>query len=91
MKSLGYNVGTFSSTVLCKLFEDNIGALTLDQDPATSPRKKLINMKYHHLREKVANYSISVLPIESSKQPEDMLKHSLHEDTFIHHRISIMG
>ena len=72
-KSLGYNVGTVLPTGLCKLSEDNIGALTLYRDPAMRPRTKNINLKYHHLSAYIANYTVSIISIYSSKKPVDML------------------
>ena len=41
MRALGYNVVTVLPTVLCKLFEDNSGALILVRDPSTKPRKNI--------------------------------------------------
>ena len=55
------------------------------------PRKKHINVKYHNFRSYVANSTISILPIESSKQPENILTCPLNKAAFIHHGISIMG
>ena len=77
MKALGYNVGTVSPTFLCKLFEDNSGALTLAQDPAINPRTKHINAKYHNFPAYVDKSPISNIPTESSKLPADMLMHPL--------------
>ena len=45
IKALGYYVSTVSPTEHCKLFEDNRGALTLDQALDMSPRTKNINGK----------------------------------------------
>ena len=91
MKALGYNFGTVSPAVLCKLFEDNSVALILSQSPDIRPRKKHINLKYHHIHAYAANYLIPIIPIESSKKTEDMITHPLNEYSFIRHRRSIMG
>ena len=73
MKALRYNVGTVSSTELFKLFEYNSGVLTLAQAPTMRPRTKNINLKYHHLSAYIANYTVSIISIDSSKKPVDML------------------
>ena len=91
MRALGYNIGTASSTVLCKLFGDNSGDMALDRYLSMRPRGKYINVKYQHFREYAANYTIYILPIESSKQPEDTIMHPLNEYAFTCHIISIMG
>ena len=78
MKALGYTVGTVSPTNLYKLFENNSGLITLSQYLDMRTRKKHINMKYHYFCAYVANSTISVLPIESSNQPVDMMKHLLN-------------
>ena len=91
MKALGYNVGTVSPTVLCKLFEDNIGLLTFSRSPSMRPGTKHNNLKYRHLRAYVANSTLSILPIESYKQPAGMIMHLLNENAFIRNIISILG
>ena len=48
MKQQGYNVGSTTPEVHCRLFEDNSGALQLAKAPAMRPRTKHINIKYHH-------------------------------------------
>ena len=83
---LRYNVGPVSPTVLGKLFEDNSGSLTLGRAPYMRTSTKYINVKYHNFCAYVANYAISILPIDSYKQPADILTHPLNEDGFILHR-----
>ena len=90
MKVLGYNVGTDLPTVLCNFVGDNSRALTLAQAPAVKPRKKHINVNYHHFSSYVTKYTISILPIESDRKPVDMKNKLLNEDTFGRHRRSIM-
>ena len=91
MKDLGYNVKTVSPTVLCTLFEKNIGELILAQDPAMRLETKHIIAKYQNFHTYFSISKIYIIPIESYKQPEDMLTHLLNEDIFIRHIIFIIG
>ena len=43
-----FKLDTPKPLILCKLFEDNNGALTLAKDPKYRPRTKHIALKYHH-------------------------------------------
>ena len=74
-KVLGYDVGTYSPTVLCKLFEDNIRYMTLGRNLSIKTREKHINVKCHHFCAYFANSTISIIIIESDKKPSDMLMH----------------
>ena len=69
MKALGYNVGSASPTIMCKLFEDNIRAMTMAQALDMKPRTKPINTKYNYLCVYVFNSTMYILPIESCNQP----------------------
>ena len=50
-----------------------------------------INVKYHHFCSYAANSTISILLVESAMHPLDMITRWLNKDTFISHRIYIMG
>ena len=90
-KSLEYNIVTASPNVLCKMFEVNSGYLALALALAMRPRTKHTNMEYHHLRSYFAFSTISIITIESYKQPAYILMHPLNEDEFIRNIRSIMG
>ena len=91
MKVLVYNVVTASPTFLCKLFEDNIRVLEIDQYPEINPSTKYINVNYHHFSSYVSNSTISILPIESAINPADISTHPLYKDEFICHHQSPQG
>ena len=91
MKALGYNIITASPTDLYKLFEHNSRAPTLDKSLAMIPGTKNISLKYNCFCTYVTNYTILILPIDSSNQTADILTHSLNEDSYIHRRRSIIG
>ena len=56
-----------NTTISCKVFEDNNGALELATKPKFRPRTKRIATKYHHFRDSVKSEAIEVLPIHSSQ------------------------
>lgn len=78
-------------TILCKLFEDNNGALTLAKDPKYRPRTKHIALKYHHFRSYVKSGEIEVLPIDTKDQIADQFTKALDEQTFKFLRNKLMG
>ena len=47
------NIESKRSSVKCKVFEDNNGAIELAKAPKILPRKKHFALKYHHFREHV--------------------------------------
>ena len=63
MKKEGYNMENTKSTITCKIFEDNSGALTLARAPAMRPHTKHINVKYHHFRTHVAEGTLDIQPV----------------------------
>ena len=91
MKRYGYNVGDTTPTVLCTLFEDNTGALTLAKAPAMRPRTKHINNKYHHFRSFVARGELVILGVLSAQQRADCLTKPNNEKDLRRHRKAIMG
>ena len=56
-----------ATTISCKVFEDNNGALELANKPKFRPRTKHIGVKYHHFRDNVKSGKIEVLPIDTRK------------------------
>ena len=91
LKNMGYSIGDTTPTVVCTLFEDNSGALTLAKAPAMRPRTKHINVKYHHFRLQVANGSILIEATPSEDQLADFLTKQSTPELFRAHRKLIMG
>jgi len=50
MKAKGFNKRVESPVIKCKLFEDNMGALTMENIPKISSRTKYIHTKYHYFQ-----------------------------------------
>ena len=50
------------------VFEDNVGALHLANNPATTPNSKHKEIRHHFLRERVANGEFRVVHVRSDLQ-----------------------
>ena len=77
--------------ILCKLFEDNNGALELARAPKYRPRTKHIALKYHHFRDHVKSGKVQILPVDTKNQIADQFTKGLADNTFIHLRSMLMG
>ena len=77
--------------VMCKVFEDNSGALEIARLPKMRPRTKHINVKYHHFREYVERKEIEIYAITTDKQQADLLTKNLPGPLFAQLREAIMG
>ena len=66
------------------LFIDNEGALKLSRNPELHNRTKHIDIKYHHLREKVEDGTVTTLRVDTKDNLADVLtkplSNVLHED-----------
>jgi hypothetical protein len=91
MKTFGIAIDKTTPTVLCRLFEDNAGAIHLAKVPKMRPRTRHINQKYHHFREWVKSGLIDIQAIDTTKQPADLMTKPLDLIAFIKHRFAIMG
>ena len=77
--------------VLCKLFEDNNGALILAREQKYRPRTKHIALKYHHFRSFVSEGKVDILPIDTREQIADQFTKALDEQTFVRLRYKLLG
>ena len=77
--------------VLCRAFEDNMGALELANVPKMRPRTKHINIKYHHFREHVKAGTITVKYTSTEDQVADIFTKPLALDLFVKHRLALLG
>ena len=73
MKNHGVPIGRTKSTVQCRVFEDNSGAIEMAKVHKYRPRTKHVNVKYHHFRDYVTRGEVSIHPIKTTDQPADML------------------
>jgi hypothetical protein len=77
--------------VICKLFEDNNGALALANEYKYRPRTKHIALKWHHFRSFVKSGKIEILPIDTKEQLGDQFTKALDEQTFVYLRYKLVG
>ena len=73
MKNHGVPIGYTKSTVRCRVFEDNSGAIEMAKVHKYQPRTKHVNVKYHHFRDYMTRGEVSIHPIKTTDQPADML------------------
>ena len=71
--------------------EDNVGALHLANDPATTPNSKHIEIRHHFIRKRVANGEFRVVHVRSDLQHADFLTKPLHKEAFCAHRDFVMN
>ncbi|KAM4058306.1 hypothetical protein HRG_006682 [Hirsutella rhossiliensis] len=74
------------------IHEDNKGAIDLANNPQHHSRTKHISLKWHFIREKVAEGTVSLIKIEGTKQPADGLTKALRplpRDAFLRFRDSL--
>jgi hypothetical protein len=92
-KELGnhYHELTGNPKILCRLFEDNNGALLLAKEHRYRPRTKHIALKYHHFRAFVNEKRVDILPIDTKEQLADQFTKPLDVQTFQYLRRKLIG
>ena len=91
MQQWGVKINDVRSTILCRVFEDNSGALEMAAVHKYRPRTKHINVKYHHFRDYVTRGEVLIKPINTKQQPADILTKPVPVDTLNRLRPYIMG
>ena len=71
--------------------EDNVGALHLANNPATTPNSKHIEIRHHFIRERLANGEFRVVHVRSDLQHANFLTKPLHKEAFCAHRDVVMN
>jgi hypothetical protein len=87
----GFKYNSQKPVLHCTLFEDNNGAIEMANTPKIRPRRKHINIKYHHFREAVQQGIIYIKRIDTTQQQADIFTKPLQEQTFIYLRKLIMS
>lgn len=81
----------FTSTIQCRVFEDNNGALLLATKQRITNRTKYFLVKWHFFWSHVQNGEIKVLKIDTKEQWADYLTKGLSRETFEHIRRLVQG
>ena len=71
--------------------KDNVGAIHLAKNLATSPNSKHIDIRHYFIRERVANGEFKVVYVPSEEQHADFLTKSMHQGAFEVHRNFVMN
>jgi hypothetical protein len=88
-----FNVKRDATSKVCKVWEDNAGALILANTPwpRLTPRSKHIAVKYHWFKEHIVLGEIEVLKIPTAQQKADSFTKSLPPAMFKEHRLMVCG
>ena len=70
------------TTIHCKAFEDNSGALEMAKVPKMRPRTKHLNNVYHHFHESIQNNEVMLIAIRTDDQLADLLTKPLPDNLF---------
>jgi hypothetical protein len=85
MDDLGHALGAVT------IFEDNQGCIALSENPVFHKRTKHIDVRYHFIRERVANGEIKLTYIPTEHQLADLMTKALAKPRTIILRNAIMG
>ena len=73
------------------IHEDNVSAIHLACNPATTPNSKHIDIRHHFIRERVERREFKVVQVRPDMQRTDFLTKPLPKETFCAHRDFVMN
>ncbi len=73
-----------ASSIYCRAFENNSGAIKMARLPRIRPRTKHININYHHFRNYVRTRKIQIYPIDTKWQIADIFTKPFAQNDFQH-------
>ena len=84
MKRVGIEVISETTPLYCKVLEDNSGAIEMAKSDKYRPRKKHLNIKYHHFSSYIGKKKggISIHKIDTTNQIADLLTKPLQGAQF---------
>jgi len=91
MHGQGVSITISQVEIICKVFEENSGALTIANTPKIRPRTKYINTKYWRFREHLKQGNITIHPVSTKDQIADLITKPLSEADFEKLKDRIMG
>ena len=90
LQATGFDIPMSNTKVLCKVFEDNAGAIEMANEDKFRPRTKHINVKYHHFRDYVEDGTIKIEYIASDDNPADILTHPVNVEKLTRHLTTLL-
>ncbi|KAI2503664.1 hypothetical protein MHU86_10788 [Fragilaria crotonensis] len=82
---------TLTSTVKCRVFEDNNGALLLATNQRITNRTKYFQVKWHFFWAHVRDGTIAIIKVDTQEQWADMLTKGLNRESFERVRRLVQG
>ena len=83
IKEAGMDLPTASQPkTICRVFEDNVGALELANTHKSRPRTKHLAVQLHHFRQCVLDKTIAVEKVDTQCQRADVFAKALPLDAF---------
>ena len=86
-----FDVLSTSTSMRCRVFEDNSGALEMLRIDKYRPRTKHLSCRLHHFRSYVDDGQISIQKVNTSEQDTDMLTKPVNVEILRRCRKDIMG
>ena len=75
----------------CKVFEKKNSCITIATSNKFSTRTKYIAIKYHHFQYYVKQKLITILPIDTKEQLDNIFTKPLNENLFLYLRLEFLG
>ena len=91
IKRAGFLIESTIYKVVCKVFEDNTGALEMSKVQNHGARTNNLNIKFHHFIEYVTRGEVTILPTTTLYQASDYLTIEVNQITLGWHRFNVQG
>ena len=91
IKRAGFLIESTIYKVVCKVFEDNTGALEMSKVQNHGARTNNLNIKFHHFIEYVTRGEVTILPIGTLDKASNYLDKSANQSTLGRHCLTVHG
>ena len=73
-----------------KMYCDNVGAIFMSYNAKSGVQTKLINIKYHFIREKVEDGTVKIVLVHSKENDADIFTKNVFRIPFVNHSSKFM-
>ena len=80
-----------AGSITCKVFEDNMGAISLANKQQFTPRNKHFHVKFHHFWDAVQKQEVHIIYIKSAENRADFLTKAVPRETYDRLRRLVQG